>query len=145
MTMPAFPAGNDGGRQIAASQSPPLSPPLSYRRVPVRELRALPVRDNPRLQVLDYRLTTAPGMVGRPRTHGHGAARLSGGYVVSLCVTQDGGEWFLEIQPAPFDETLGRRAPLDFAPQILADVYRTVQRLLIAAEGRAHGQRKGRN
>ena len=133
-------ADGNGSRRLAA----PQAPPLSYRRVPVRNLRELPIRHNPRLQVLDYHLTTAPGMVGRPRTHGHGACRLAG-YVVSLCLVRDGDDWFLEVQPAPFDEALDRRAPLDFAPQILADVYRAVQRLQINAQGRAHGNGKGRN
>jgi len=118
----------------------------AYRKVPVRDLRALPIRNNPRLQVLDYRLTDAPGMAGgqKPRTHGHGAARLPGGLILALCVTQADGEWFLEAA-APFDEALDRRAPLDCSPQLLADVYRAVQRRQIAVQGRAYGQGKGRN
>ena len=142
MKTPAFPAGQSGGGQLAASQTPPLS----YRRVPVRALRALPIRVNPRLQVLDYRRTTAPGMAGKtPRTHGHGSARIAG-FVLSLCLVRDGaGEWWLEVQPSPYDEALSRRTPVDLAPQILADVYRAVQKRQIGAQGRAYGQGKGRN
>ncbi len=118
---------------------------LSYRRVPVRDLRALPVRENPRLELLDYRLTNAPGMAGCPRTHGHGAARLPGGIIVALCVTQEQGEWFLEATAAPFDEILGNRGPLDCSERLLADIYHAVQCRQIAAQGRAYGQCEGRN
>ena len=62
MKKPAYSAGNTGGSRAAASPSLPLS----YHRIPVRDLRALPVRINPRLQVLDYRQTCAPEMAGRP-------------------------------------------------------------------------------
>jgi len=123
------------------------SPPQSYRRVPVRELRVLPIRENHRLQVLDYRLTLAPGMTGggKPRTHGHGAARLTGGYIMALCVTQDSGEWFLETEITAYDEARERRDALNCSAQLLADLYRAVQRRQIAAEGRAYGRGKGRN
>ena len=141
MGNPAYPAGQEGGRPSAASQRPPLS----YRRIPVSQLRALPVRHNPRLEVLDYRLTAAPGMADKPRTHGHGAARLPGGFIVSLCVTQDAGQWFLETQALPFDEILDQSGPMDTTAQILADVYRAVQRRQIAAQGKAYGRGKGRN
>lgn len=119
--------------------------PISYHRVPVRDLRALPIRENPRLQILDYRLTDAPGMTGKPRTHGHGAARLPGGFVLSLCITQAGGEWFLETQAAGFDEVLGRREPTGCSIQILADLYRAIQQMQIAAQARGYGRQEGRN
>ena len=122
-----------------------LHPPTSYSRVPVRTLRALPIRENPRLTLLDYRLTCAPGMTGKPRTHGHGAARMAGGYVLSLCVTQDAGQWYLEVQSAPYDEEADRREPLDCSLLILADLYRAVQTKQIAAEGRAYGKAGSRN
>ena len=134
--------GNSGGRRQAASQALPLS----YRRVPVADLRRLPIRDNPRLVVLDYRLTNAPGMNRAPRTHGHGAARLAGSFTFALCVTKDStGEWYMEVQPSPYDDVQDKRHPLDVSPQILADIYRAVQRKQIAAEGRLNGQGRGKN
>ena len=124
-----------------------MSRPLSYHRIPVRQLRALPIRENSRLQVLDYRLTLAPGMTGggKPRTHGHGAVHLSGGYVLSLCITQDGGAWFLETVLTAYDEAREGREALDFSPQMLADIFRAVQKRQVAAEGMAYGHGAGRN
>ncbi len=120
--------------------------PVAYVRVPVRELRALPVRQNPRLTVLDFRLTTAPGMTRArcPRTYGHGAARL-GDFVLSLCVVREGGQWYFEAAINAFDEARGRRDGLELSPVMLAALYRAVQRSLIAAEGRAYVSNKGRN
>ena len=141
-------ADGNGGRRPAASQTRLLPSPLSYRRVPVRELRALPIRHNPRLQVLDYSLTAAPGMVGKPRTHGHGAARLSG-YVVRLCLIRDGGDWFLETEIRCYDERAARREGVTWSDRLLADLYRAVECRHLAAEGRAYldtaGRGAGRN
>lgn len=138
------PAGEEGGRQSAA----PQPPPLSYRRTPVHTLRTLPVREDPQLQVLDNWVTAAPGMkntgAARLRTHGHGAARLAG-YVLSLCILQDTGEWFLEMQRAPYDEAWGCRSLLDFTPQMLADIYRAVQVHHPASQNRVHRRGEGRN
>ena len=123
-----------------------MSAPLSYRRVPVRELRALPAGGDPRLTVLDFRLTTAPGMTRarRPRTYGHGAARLAG-FVLSLCVVRENGQWYFETAIDAFDEARGRRDGLELSPVMLAALYRAVQRRLIAAEGRAYVSNEGRN
>ncbi len=120
---------------------------FSYWRVPVRDLRALPIRENPRLQVLDFRLTRAPGMVsGRPRTYGHGTARLQGNAILAVCIVRDCGEWFLETELYAFDEAAGRRhAAADISPQLQADIFRALQRLQVAAEGRAYGRGSGRN
>jgi len=124
-------------------------PALSYARYAVRDLRRLPVRENPRLVVLDYRLTDAPGMrnaqAGEPRSHGHGAVRLFGGFIAAVCVAQDAGEWFLEAQIAPFDTERNGRATMEFSPQILADIYRVVQQHQIAGQARSYGRGEGRN
>lgn len=122
---------------------PPLQP-INYHRARVRDLRALPIRDNPRLRLLDYRLTKAPGMTGagKPRTHGHGSARLAG-YVLSLCLTRDGGDgWFLETDARCFDEAAAQREGIAWNDRLLADLYRAVEREQMAAEGRS-GLRAG--
>lgn len=126
---------------------PETQAPLSYRRYPVRELRRFPVHDSPRCELLSYELTSAPGMKNPSarRTHGHGSVRLSGGFVVALCVTQDAGEWFLEAAIASYDEARGRRETLDFSLQTLALVYRVVQRHQIAGQARRHMSGAGRN
>jgi hypothetical protein len=129
--------------------SPKTQSPYSYHRYPVEELRRLPVRDNPRCETLSYELTAAPGMknshTGRPRTHGHGAVRLFGGFIAAVCVAQDAGEWFLEAQIAPFDTERNGRATMEFSPQILADIYRVVQQHQIAGQARSYGRGEGRN
>ena len=124
-----------------------MNKPLSYNRARVKDLAAFPIRENPRLTLLDYRLTLAPGMTGggKPRTHGHGAVHLSGGYVLSLCITQDGGAWFLETVLTAYDEAREGREALDFSPQMLADIFRAVQKRQVAAEGMAYGRGAGRN
>ena len=141
-------ADGNGGRRSAASQTRLLPSPLSYRRVPVRDLRAFPIRDNPRLQVLDYHLTAAPGMTGCPRTHGHGAARLSDS-IVSLCLVRDGGSWFLETEFRCYDERAARREGIAWSDRLLADLYQAIERRHLAAVGRAYldpaGRGAGRN
>lgn len=122
----------------------PATPPISYERAPVCALRALPIRENHRIQLLSYRLTDAPGMTGKARTHGHGSARLAG-YVIALCLTRDGGQFWLEIESRCHDEEAARREKIAWSLQILADLYRAVERRHMAAQGMAYGRAAGRN
>jgi len=127
----------------------PLPPgqPINFRRCRVSDLRTLPIRHNPRLQVLDFCLTNAPGMTGtgRPRTLGYGSARHAGGYVLRVFLTRDASDWFLETETRCFDEEAGRRESIVWNDLLLADLYRAIQRRQLAAEAQAYGRGAGRN
>lgn len=146
MRTPAYPAGQEGGGLLAASQLPPLSSTISYRRIPVHHLRALPVHINPRVQVLDYRQTTAPGIKSsiKPRTHGHGSARIAG-FLLSLCLVREDSGWFLETEARCYDEQAARREAIIWDDALLAALYRAVEQKYLAGEARAYGSGAGRN
>lgn len=127
----------------------PLPPrqPINFRRCRVSSLCTLPIRENPRLQLLDFCLTDAPGMTGtgRPRTRGHGSARIAGGYVLSVFLTRDRGDWFLEAEARYYDELAARREGIAWNDHLLADLYRAIERRQLAAEARAYGHGLGRS
>lgn len=127
---------------------------INYRSIPVSTLRALPIRQNRRLQVLGYRLTQAPGHGGSGPvpTHNYGSVRLAEGYILAISMKKVCGEWCLEVEQRAYDEVLGQReAPEDtdhakeWSPQILADIFRLTQAKIIAADAADYSRKAGRN
>lgn len=123
--------------------------PISYNRVPVRELREFPAAPDRRgqaLEVLDFTLTAAPGMAKgqKPRSYGHGSARI-GGYILLLCVVRDGAGWYFEVEVSSFDEWRGRRERLDLSLEVLSSLYWGVKQRLVSAEAKSHRRGTGRN
>lgn len=123
--------------------------PISYNRVPVRELRSFPashLRRGQTLDVLDFRLTSGVGMAKgqKPRSYGHGSARI-GGYILLLCVVRDGTDWYFEVEGAGFDEWRGRRERLDLSLEVLSSLYWGVKQRIVFAEAKSYGRSAGRN
>jgi len=110
-------------------------PPISHRRTRISDLRGIPTCDEAPLEVLTYERTSSSNMVRKARTHGQGAVRLHGRFIVGLCVTKAAGEWWFEVEAAPFNEITHRREPMDCSPGLLAEVYRAVQSRLAAVTG----------
>lgn len=128
----------------------PVALPFAYSRVPVRDVREFPIPNQPptadRLTVLGFTRTLAPGAVKgyKIRSYGSGSVCLSG-YLLSVCVTLQGGEWWLETSAFAYDQWHGRHERLDLSREVLANIYRAVQKSLIGDEARVSRRGTERN